>query len=88
VIAVAAFESPTVVAGLDDVAVVGQPVEQRSRHLGIAEHAGPFSEGEIGSDDDGGALVEAADEMEEQLAARLGKGQISEFVQDDEVHPS
>lgn len=25
--------------------------------------------------------------MEEKLAAGLGKGQISEFVQDDEVHP-
>ena len=50
-IVVAAFESPTVVASLDDVAMVGQPVEQRGRHLGIAEHAGPFSEREIGSDD-------------------------------------
>ena len=25
--------------------------------------------------------------MEEKLATGLGKGQISEFVQDDEVHP-
>ena len=31
-----AFEAPTVVAGLDDVAAMGQPVEQRSGHLGIA----------------------------------------------------
>jgi hypothetical protein len=30
VIVVAAFESPAVVAGLDDVAVVGQAIEQRS----------------------------------------------------------
>ena len=63
-IVVAAFESPTVVAGLDDVAVMGQPVEQRGGHLGVAEHAGPFSEGEIGGDDHLGALVEPADEME------------------------
>lgn len=42
---VAAFEPPAVVAGLDDVAMVGQPVEQRGRHLGITEHAGPFTEG-------------------------------------------
>src|SRR5438874_2514510 len=66
---------------------MGQPVEQRGGHLGVAEHAGPFSEGEIGGDDDGGALVKPADEMEQKLAAGLGKGQISEFVQNDEVHP-
>ena len=34
VIVVAAFESPAVIAGLE---VMGQPVEQRSRHLGVAE---------------------------------------------------
>jgi hypothetical protein len=76
VIVVAAFESPAVIAGLDDVAVMGQPVEQRGRHLGVAEHAGPFSEGEIGGDDDGGALVEPADEVEQKLAAGLGKRQM------------
>jgi hypothetical protein len=32
--------------------VVGQTVEQRGRHLGVAEHARPFTEGEIGRDDD------------------------------------
>lgn len=55
VIVVSAFESPTVVDGFNDVAVMGQPVEQRCGHLGIAEHARPFAEGEIGGDDDGGA---------------------------------
>lgn len=87
VIVVAAFEPPAVVTGLDDVAVMGQPVEQRGGHLGVAEHAGPFSEGEIGGDDDGSALIEPANQMEEKLATRLSKGQISEFVQHDEVHP-
>jgi hypothetical protein len=62
-IVVAAFKTPTVVTGLDDVTVMGQAVEQRSRHLGVAEDAGPFSECEIGGDDDGSALVEPADEM-------------------------
>jgi len=87
VIVVAAFEAPTVVASFDDVAMVGQAVEQRGRHLGIAEHAGPFTEREIGGDDDGGALVKPADEMEQQLAAGLGERQVAEFVEDDEVHP-
>ena len=86
-IVVAAFEAPAVVAGLDDVAMVGQAVEQRGGHLGVAEHAGPFTEGEIGGDDDGRSLVEPADEMEQQLAAGLSERQVAEFVEDDEVHP-
>jgi hypothetical protein len=59
-----ALEAPTVVAGFDDVAVVGQPIEQRGGHLGVAEHARPFAEGQIGGDDDRGALVEPTDEVE------------------------
>jgi hypothetical protein len=37
-VVIAAFESPAIVAGLDDVAVVSQPVEQRGSHLGVAEN--------------------------------------------------
>ena len=73
-IVVAAFKMPAVVTGLDDVTVMGQAVEQRGRHLGIAEHARPFAECQIGGDDDGGALVEPADEVEQELAAGLAKG--------------
>ena len=62
-VVIAAFESPAVVSGLDDVTVMGQPGEQCGGHLGVAEHAWPFSEGEIGDDSDGSALVEPDDEM-------------------------
>jgi len=34
----------------------------------------------------GGALIELADQMEEQLAAGLRKGQVAELVEDDEIH--
>jgi hypothetical protein len=54
----AVLEAPGIVAGLDDLAVVGEPVEQRGRHLGVAEDAGPFAEGEVGGDDDRGTLVD------------------------------
>jgi hypothetical protein len=84
---VAAFESPAVVTGLDDVTVVGQAVEQRGRHLGIAKHTGPLSECEIGGDDDRRALVEPADEVEQELAAGLSERKVAKFVKDDEVHP-
>jgi hypothetical protein len=32
---------------VDGVAMVGQPVEQRSSHFGIAEDARPFAGGEL-----------------------------------------
>ena len=60
----AVFKAPGLVAGFDDLAVMGQAVEQRSRHLGVAEDGGPFAEGEIGGDVDLGALVELADQVE------------------------
>ena len=71
-----ALEAPTVIAGLDDIAVVGEAIEERGRHLGITEDARPLPEGKIGGDDDRGALVEPADEVEQELAIRLSEGQI------------
>jgi RHS repeat-associated protein len=50
--------------------VVGEPIQERGRHLGIPEDLRPLPEGEIGGDDQGGALVELGDEMEEQLPSR------------------
>jgi len=64
---------------------IRQAVEQRGSLLGVAEHGRPFAEGEVGGDDDGGALVKPADQMEQQLAAGLRERQIAEFVEDDEV---
>jgi hypothetical protein len=66
--------------------VVSKPIEQRSGHFSVPEDARPSTEGEVRGDDDRGALVEPADEVEQQLAAGLGEGQIAEFVEDDEVH--
>ena len=51
-------ESVGLVAGLDDVAVVGQPVEQCGGHLEIAKDLPPFAESEIGGDDQAGLLVQ------------------------------
>ena len=64
---------------------MGESIEERGGHLGIAEHARPFAEGEVGRDEDRGALVETADQVEQQLPAGLGEGEIAEFVEDDEV---
>ena len=62
----AVLEAEAVVSGLQDVAVMGEPIEQRRRHLGVAEDGGPFAEAEVGGDDDAGALVERAQQVEQQ----------------------
>jgi hypothetical protein len=75
----AVLEAPGLVAGFDDLAVMCEAVEQRRRHLGVAEDGGPFAEGEVCGDDDRGALVEAVDEVEQELTAGLCEGQIAEL---------
>ena len=45
----------------------------------------PFAEGEIGRDDDRRALLEATDQMEQQLAARPAERQVAQFIDDDEI---
>ena len=64
----AVLEAEAVVSGLEDVAVVSEPVEQRGCHLCIAKDAGPFAEAQVGGDDDAGALIKLAQQMEEQRA--------------------
>ena len=45
------LEAEAVVTGLQDVAVMGEAIEPRRRHLGIAEDGRPFAEAEVGGDD-------------------------------------
>src|SRR5271154_7513508 len=82
---VAVLEPPTGIAGLDDVAVMGQPVEHGSGHLGVAEDLRPVGKGEVGGDQQGGVFVEFADQVEQQLAAGLAERQVAEFIDDDEI---
>ena len=65
----AVLEAPAIVASLDDVAVVGQPIEHGGCHFGVAEHLRPIGEGEIGGDQQRRVFVEFADQVEQQLAA-------------------
>ena len=67
--------------------MVRQPIEQRGCHFGIAEHQGPFAEREVGGHHDRGLLVEPADQVEQQLAARQRERQIAQLVEDHQVEP-
>lgn len=54
----AVLEAVGLVAGFHDVAMMGQPIQQRSRHLGVAKHTRPLGEAQIGGDDHAGVLVQ------------------------------
>src|ERR1700677_456406 len=81
----AVFEAEAVVSGFEDVAAVGKTIKQRGRHLRVAEHGGPLAEAEIGRDDDAGALIEFAEQMEEERSAGGAERQVAKFVEDDEI---
>ena len=51
-------EAVGLVAGLQDMAVMGQPVQERRGHLGVAEHRRPFREAQVGRDHHAGVLVQ------------------------------
>ena len=65
--------------------MVREAIERRGSHFGVAENSRPVAEREIGRDDNRGPLVETADQVEQQLSARLREWQITQFVEDDEV---
>jgi len=65
----AVLEAEAVVSGFKNVAAVSEAIEESRCHLRVAEHGRPFAEAEIGRDDDAGAFVELAQQMEEQSSA-------------------
>src|SRR5271154_4686064 len=75
----AVLEAEAVVSGFENVTAVGETIEQRSRHLGVAEHGSPLAEAEIGRDDDAGALIELAQQMKEQSSSGSAERQVAEF---------
>ena len=54
------------------------PVEERGCHLGTAEDGDPFTELQVGGDDDAGFLVEFAYQMEQQRAAGLWERDVTQ----------
>ncbi len=78
-------ETVRCIAGLDDAAVVGNPIQQCGCHLCIAEHRHPFAELEVCGDDDAGCLIQLADQMKQQRPARFREWDIAEFVDDDAI---
>ena len=81
----AALVEPVALAvHLEDVDMVGEPVEQRAGEAFGAEHLGPFVERQVGGDHDRAALVALAEDLEQQLGAGLGERHEAELVDDQQ----
>ena len=63
------FQPEAVVAGLEDVAMMGKAIEQSRGHLGVAEGRGSLAEAQVGGNDDAGAFVGFAQQVEKQRPA-------------------
>src|SRR5215472_3580007 len=70
----------------DDVAVMEEPIQHRTGdHLVAAKDRAPFFEWFVRRQDDGAVLVEAADELEEEIGPPRIHGQIAKFIEDQEL---
>jgi len=78
-------QAEALAVGLEDVNAVCEAVEQRPGEPLRAEHLGPVLEREVSGDDEAHTLVGAADDLEKELGADLGEGDVAEFVEDDRV---
>ena len=79
------LESPALVARLHDMAMVREAVEQCGGHLGVAEDAAPFREGQVCCDHHARSLVEFGQQVEQHRAARLRERQVAQFIQDHQI---
>ena len=61
-------DAVAVAVHLQDMDVVGEPVQQRAGEAFRTEHLGPLIEGQVGGDQDGAALVALAEDLEEEFA--------------------
>ena len=78
----AVFEAIAVAVQLEDVDVMGQPVEQRASHPFGAEDLGLFVEGQIRGHARRCVLVALGEDLDQQLGAGLRQRDVAELGHD------
>ena len=84
---VSGLDSPAFVPGFDDFAVVGDPVEQSGGHFTGSKELRPFAEREVGRYEQRSPFIELGNQVEWELPAALGKREVPELIQHDQIHP-
>ena len=80
----ALLEAVAVGVHLQDVDVVGEPVQQSAGEPLGAEDLGPFVEGQVAGDERRVAFVALADGLEEQLGAGLRQRHVAQLIDDQQ----
>ena len=78
-------EAVAVAVHLQDVDVVGEPVQQRSGQPLRVEHVGPFVEGQVGGHQDGSPIAALAEDLEEQFRSGGRPRHVAQFVDDQQA---
>ena len=81
----ALLEAEAVAVHLQDVDVVGEPVEQRAGEPFRAQDFGPFGEGQVAGDHRRATLVALAEHLEEQFGAGFRQRHEAQFVDDEQL---
>ena len=79
------WEAAAVAVHLQDMDVVGEPVQQRAGEAFRSEHLGPLVERQVGGDQDGAALVALPEDLEEQFRSGGGQGDEAQCVDDQQA---
>src|SRR6202030_3424851 len=82
---IAVLEAPTVIAGLNDVAMMRQTIEHGGGHPSVTEYLRPIGKSQIGGDQQRRVFVQLADQVEQQLAARLAEWQVAQLIDGNEI---
>ena len=72
---------------VDDVRLVGDPVNDRLREARVGEHLGPIAERQVRGHDQRSALVSLADHLEHQLRGAVREGQIPQLIEQQDLDP-
>ena len=79
-------EAVALAVHLEDVAAVGEAVQQGRRHPLALEDLAPFAEGQVAGDQDAAALVAVGEDLEQQFGPAAAEAQVAQLVDDQQVH--
>ena len=78
-------ESVGLGAGVDDVGVEGEPVDDGGGQSGVGEGVAPLAERGVRSAGDGGSFLAGGDDLEEQLGPAGVEVDVADLVQAQQV---
>ena len=71
----------------EDVAVMGQAIQQGRRHAFALEDLPPFTERQIAGVQQAGPFVPVGEDLEQQLGPRTAERQVAQFIADQQIGP-